>query len=223
MNYTDNVNFQFIGNKIISKKDVENIPANVPDRFVIDKNGFAVNIIDNFKIRFEENKRPSKFALSFNNSHRQLFVTNNGNVFSSNINVRDQKLSGFTIKNYIRQKVGIKPISGLTIAERFPVIEFDESVVLLQDKTHVLEEEGIVSMHTYPRSIDFRDIVSITLCDSINIHAIDLFYQDTTNILRKVEKKRFDKPKFDGDIDVDKFIEIKQDFNVVNDLNEFPF
>lgn len=223
MNYTDNVNFQFIGNRIISKKSAEDVPANIPDRFVIEKNGFAVNIIDNFKIKFEENKRPSQFALSFNNFHHQLFVTKNGNVFSSNINVRDQKLSGFSIKNYIRQKVGIKPISGLTIAERFPVIEFYESVVLLQDKPYVLEEEGIVSMHTYPRSIDFRDIVSITLCESINIHAVDLFDQDTTNILRKIEKKSYSKPKVDVNIDIDKFIEVKPDFNVVNDLDEFQF
>lgn len=223
MNYTDNASFQFIGNKIISKKSVENIPDNVTDKFVIEENGFAVNIIDDFKIRFEEKAETNQFALTFNNSNQLLFVTKDGKVFASNINVRDQKVSGFTIKSFNQKKVGRKPISGLTIAERFPVIEFDESVILLQDKPHVLEEEGIVSIHTYPRSVDFRDIVSITSCDSIGIHAIDLFDQDTTNILRKVEKKRFGKPKVNVDIDVDKFIEIKQDFNVVNNLDEFPF
>lgn len=223
MNYTDNVNFQFIGNKIISKKRVEDIPWNVPDKFVIENNGFAVNVIDDFTIRFEATTKPCQFALSFNNSNRQLFVTADGRVLSSNINVRDQKVSGFTIKNYNQKKVGIKPISGLTIAERFPVIEFDESVVLLQDKPHVLEEEGIVSMHTYPRSIDFRDIVSITLCDSINIHAIDLFDQDTTNILRKVERKKYVEPEKDADTAMGTSIEAEQDSNVVNDWEKLPF
>lgn len=177
MNYIDNSEFQFLGSKIVSKNDVKDIEEYFPDRYMIEEEGFATNIInfDQFKLRYQENSKLPKFALSFNNSGKQFFVSRAGLVYSSNINVRDQKILGFSINKFWSGKIGNKPITGQVVADQFPVIEFDEKVVLLQDKAFAIEEEAIISMRTYPRSTHFRDIITTTICDSINIHAIDLF------------------------------------------------
>lgn len=192
MNYIDNSLFQFVGNRI---KQVDNnnreLFKSAGERFVIEDDGFATNIVDydQFKLRNVQKSVLNQFALTFNNAGLQFFVTKRGNVFSSIINVKDQKVSGFTLKKFPIGNVGLKPISGQIVANRFPIVEFDEKVVLLQDKAFAIEDEAIISMHTYPRSLYFRDLVTITASESINLHAIDLFDQDMASIMPKVEKK----------------------------------
>lgn len=169
-NYSSLSSFQFISSEIERDKET-------PENYRIEK--FALNSLEASKLYDKVNDFSIENSLiSFNDANSQFMLLNNGEVCSTPLNVSKGKLSRPKIKTdskFTKLKDSGRPLSG-TIVAGLPVFEFDSQVFLLQDgKWLDLENDGIVSMHTYPRSTHFRDIVSITTDESINIHAIDTF------------------------------------------------
>ncbi len=176
MNYSSRSDFQFIGNKIESKQGS-------PDKYVV------TNFAENFDIGATLFHRDcdiyDKIVMSFNDVNDFYFITQNRKIFKSNIRVSNANISKL---NPIEDAIGIsdknwgRPLSGLVVAG-CPVIEYDDKVVLFQNKkTYILEDIPIISMRSYPKSTCFRDIVSITCEDCIDIFAIDVFDMDSSKM-----------------------------------------
>lgn len=57
----------------------------------------------------------------------------------------------------------------------FPILELENLIRhFLNYDNYILENEPAVSIHTYPKSSHFRDIVSVTTDDCVSIHSLDV-------------------------------------------------
>lgn len=183
MNYSGERDLCFFGNKL--KQDKE-----VPDNWAIER--FGVNINDDIKIVDEDNRIFNKHHLSlgFNSRTQQFLISNKGKIYQSKLNVSQQEISLIRLKE-IDKRLGQSAISGHIVANQFPVVEFLEKTVLIQDnKRHILEDEMVVSIHTYPNSNCFKDIISITKEDKISIHAVDLIDSNLDDLFPNIDRIR---------------------------------
>ena len=170
MNYSSGNDFQFIGNKVKRSKES-------PDNFYIER--FDESFKDFKELFSGENQLENEIIMSFNNRDRQFYITAKGGLLSADMRVRSTNISRLKPENISELKFNLKelgdPISGLTVADQ-TVVEFEEKLLLIhKDRIFTLESEGIVSMHTYPRSTHFKDIVSVTTDESVNLHAVSVF------------------------------------------------
>lgn len=170
MNYSSPKEFQFIGNRL-QKSKVS------PEKYEI--NAFDVTY-KNFESLFsDEEKFAAKIEMGFNSRDRQFYLLSDGRLYVSPVRVSNTVISRLnpTRNSGVKldyNKLG-RPLSGLSVADQ-QVIECEDNLVLIDGgKQYILEDESIVSMHSYPRSTHFRDIVSVTTEESINIHALSVF------------------------------------------------
>lgn len=171
INYSDKNVFQFVSNSI--KRNERG--SGKDDRYFISE--FAKSIKGSNEIVRDNNiKLLSESSLTFSGKNAQYLLDKNGNLWSSRLTVRSENLSRISYTEGIKNKLhkyGLA-ISGYEVAD-YPIIEFDEFVCLFQDNNNFeLETEPIVSIHTYPSSSHFKDLISITTEDSINLHSIDV-------------------------------------------------
>lgn len=185
INYSSSNDFQFIGNRMQRSKSA-------PERYEIEQFDTTFRSIDTLLTKDSE-ITASKLQLCFNGRDRQFFLTRNGALYYSDVKVKSAQISRFKIEQISSPRSNLKrfgtAISGTIIADQ-PIIEFDDKLVLVQNNEfYTVEEDSIVSMHTYPRSTHFKDVLSVTTEESINIHAIDVFDYDPAALF--VEPRRY--------------------------------
>lgn len=201
MNYMDSVRQQFISNTI-SKNETA-----AEDRFFISGFGNSITDID-FYIRENSKEAIENSRFLFNGNKKQYSLTRKGELFAGNLSVRDGKLSSLEFKKETDinlNKYGL-PITGKEVAS-FPVIEFEDSVCLIQNgEIFCLEDEGPVSIHSYPSSTHFRDILSVTAENYINLYSIDVISAPDIHLHPRTNYRNrhsFDTELFENSINLD--------------------
>ena len=198
INYSAGNDFQFIGNRVKRSKES-------PDYFDIEK--FDETFKDLKALLPVDNNLAGEILMSFNNRDKQFYVTEKGCLLGSDVKVKSANMSRLKPKNISDLKLNLnklgEPLSGLTVADQ-TVIEFEEQLILIhKNNSFTLEGEGIVSMHVYPRSTHFRDIVSVTTDNGINLHAVSVFDIQPEQLFvqpKKYYSTRFTEPYSDFNI-----------------------
>lgn len=170
MNYIDASTLEFLSNKIVKlDKNSER------DLYAISSFADSSDYIDEF-IRNSDKEIFQDRLLAFNGSNRQYALTENGVIFDGELKVKKGKLSSIGLSKlaeFADCDYG-EALFGSEVAG-CPVVEFENLVCIFQNnENYIIEEEPAVSIHTYPKSSHFRDIVSVTTDDSINIHSMDV-------------------------------------------------
>ncbi|MCM1140626.1 MAG: hypothetical protein NC453_18805 [Muribaculum sp.] len=184
MNYVDASTLEFLSNTIVKlDKDSER------DLYAISSFAVSSDLIDEF-IRNSDKKIFQDRVLVFNGSNRQYTLTENGVIFDGELKVRKGKLSSIGLNKFIEltdYDYG-EALSGGEVAG-CPVVEFENLVCLFQNKdSYILEEEPVVSIHTYPKSSHFRDIVSVTTDECVNIHSVDVLSKPCPEVHPQVNR-----------------------------------
>ncbi len=184
MNYSDKKNFNFFGNYIA--KNNQSAEGYVITEFGVNKYSIE-KLLSNQKVIEQKS-----IILSFNNRDIQYFISSDHSILSSKLNVSKGEISRLApckMNERINTRQLGKLISGDTLANHV-ILEFEDGLVLLDKKSKLLiEEDSIVNYHTYPRSKYFRDILTVTTEDSVNIHAIDVFDVDPTTVFPNADKR----------------------------------
>ncbi len=170
MNYSSANEFQFIGNKMQRSKEA-------PEKYHIAQ--FDTSFKDFNALISTQDIIASQIKMGFNNREKQFYLLSDGTIFSSEVKVKSGTIS--KLKPIISSQVKFdynllgNPLSGIMVADQ-PIIEFEDKLILINNNEQfIIEDEGIVSMHSYPRSTHFRDIISVTAEECVNLHAINVF------------------------------------------------
>lgn len=218
LNYSDKNDFQFISNSITPNEKGMGLEG----KYSIKE--FAKNI----KLRDEIVKKEdfdiiAESRLTFNGKEQNYLIDKSGNLWMSRLSVRKEHLTRISYEQALKSKLkkfGF-PILGKEVAG-YPIIEFEEQLCLFQnDDIYELEDESIVSLHTYPSSTHFKDLISVTAEESINLHSIDILSCPQEDLHPKINHRRV-KSKHDNEDYVQ--VPILTAPNIIMDSNiDLPF
>jgi len=187
MNYIDASTLEFLSNRIVKLSNSN--PER--DQYAIASFAEASDFIEKF-INNDYKELFQKRVLVFNGTNKQYMLTEEGFLFDGKLDVRKGKLSSIGLKKYteISNPDYGDALSGKEVAG-YPIVEFENSVCLFQnDNSYILEEDPVVSIHTYPKSSHFRDIVSITTDECVNIHSLDVLSNPCPEVHPQVSRHR---------------------------------
>lgn len=122
----------------------------------------------------------SEILYSFSSPKACFFFLNNGKIFHTNWNRfhdGEKKIalrSNFQeLPSLFKKEIIQKPITANTVSKDFHVLEYFDRVLLLQnDKVFTLEEKGVASVRTYNSSIRYRNLITTTDGEGINIFSV---------------------------------------------------
>lgn len=170
MNYINASTLEFLSNQIVKlDKNSER------DLYAISSFADSSDYVDEF-IRNSDKGIFQDRILTFNGPNRQYALTENGIIFDGELKVKRGKLSSIGLSKLAELSGGDygEALSGSEVAG-CPVVEFENVLCIFQNsENYIIEDEPAVSIHTYPKSSHFRDIVSVTTDESINIHSMDV-------------------------------------------------
>lgn len=114
----------------------------------------------------------------FNSSTSGFFFMNDGSFVNVNLNKPKDEEFYFTSRNHIlpnlsnKKRQYLKPIS-TSIVPKGCVVEYFDKVVLYQNsKAKIIETSPSINVRTYPTSIRYRNLISVTKDKEISIHSI---------------------------------------------------
>lgn len=223
MNYIDASTLEFLSNKIVKlDKDSER------DLYAISSFADSSDLIDEF-IRNSDKEIFQERVLAFNGSKRQYTLTENGVIFDGELKVKKGKLSSIELNKLLDltdHDYG-EAISGGEVAD-CPVVEFENLVCLFQNNdSYILEEEPAVSIHTYPKSSHFRDIVSITTDKCVNIHSVDVLSKPCPKVHPQINRhnSKIEENDHVGDFIIDSVLKLQNDVpsNRTGEDDDIPF
>jgi hypothetical protein len=178
INYEEQNNFEYFVNEtsVIEKKPEyskfdERIERRKITEFGKSKYGLQ-ELLENSSIQ-KENIR-----YCFNSSTAGFFFMDNGQFVNINLNKEKKENFYFTSKNHSlpmleeNKKTFKRPISS-SIVPKGCVVEYFDKVVLYQNsKAKIIESSPSINVRTYPSSIRYKNLISITKYDEITIHSI---------------------------------------------------
>ena len=170
MNYINASTLEFLSNRIVKAgKDSKH------DLYAISSFAESSDFIDGF-ITLDDKEIFEDRVLTFNGSNKQYALTKDGVIFDGELKVKKGKLSSIGMNKLTRliERDYGDALFGFEVAG-CPIIEFENLICLFQNNDScILEDEPSVSIHTYPKSSHFRDIVSVTTDECVNIHSLDV-------------------------------------------------
>lgn len=114
----------------------------------------------------------------FNSSSSGFFFMKDGSFVNINLNKENKEDLYFTSRNHLLPNIEskhrkiLKPISS-SIVPKGCVIEYFDKIVLYQNsKAKVIETDPSINMRSYPSSIRYRNIITVTKEKEISIHSI---------------------------------------------------
>lgn len=132
----------------------------------------AESLLANSKIDLQEIK------YCFNSSSSGFFLMNDGAFLNANLNKQKKERVYFSsrvsaLPNIAKEETKFsKPIS-TSIVPRGCVIEYFDKVVLYKnERAQIIENGAAISLRSYPSSLRYRHLISITKLDEIAIHSI---------------------------------------------------
>lgn len=170
MNYIDASTLEFLSNQIIKLDKDSN-----HDLYAISSFADSSNFVDEY-IKNSDKEIFQDRILTFNSTNRQYALTADGIIFDGDLKVKRGKLSSIGLSKLAALSDGNygEALFGSEVAG-YPLVEFENFVCIFQNnESYIIENEPAVSIHTYPKSSHFRDIVSVTTDECINIHSMDV-------------------------------------------------
>lgn len=178
INYEEQNNFEYFLNETASID-------NKPSYSKFDEQSERKKITEFGKSRFgmeklmeNTNIKIADISYCFNSSNSGFFFTRDGQFININLNKKKKEELYFTSRNHILPNLGTpkniltRPISS-SIVPKGCVVEYYDKVVLYHNgKAIIIENSPSINVRTYPNSIRYRNIITITKDDEILIHSI---------------------------------------------------
>lgn len=186
MNYHETNNSIFISNRIESNE------SGAIDRYSIKEFAFQSKNLNEL-LKKDSLKILEKGCSVFSGIRSQYAYTKSGKLYKGGLRVRDGRMSSIELEPEQTSKHNLKTfgqlISGREVAD-YPVMEFENAVYLLtKNDLYLLTDEPAVSIHTYPNSSHFRDLVTITTDEYIGLHSIDVISEAHPDLHPKPKRK----------------------------------
>lgn len=178
INYEEHNNFEYfvndtarIDNNLIYSRFDEQTERRRITEFGISKYGMS-------ELMAHSNVKVEDISYCFNSSTSGFFFTKDGQFVNINLNKENKQDYYFTSRNHIlpnlekKKKLLIRPVSS-SIVPKGCVIEYFDKVVLYQNgKAKIIENSPSINVRSYPNSIRYRNLISITKDEEISIHSI---------------------------------------------------
>ncbi|MBK8805588.1 MAG: hypothetical protein IPO21_02610 [Bacteroidales bacterium] len=124
------------------------------------------------------NIKAEDISYCFNSSTSGFFFTKDGQFINVNLNKEKKQDLYFTSRNHILPNLEVtkslltRPVSS-SIVPKGCVIEYFDKVALYQNgKAKIIENSPSINVRTYPSSIRYRNLISITKDEEVSIHSI---------------------------------------------------
>jgi len=124
------------------------------------------------------NLKAEDVSYCFNSSTSGFFFTKDGQFININLNKENKQELYFTSRNHIlpnlekSKKLFTRPVSS-SIVPKGCVIEYFDKVVLYHNgKAKIIENSPSINVRSYPSSIRYRNLITITKDEEISIHSI---------------------------------------------------
>lgn len=124
------------------------------------------------------NLKIDDIAYCFNSSTSGFFFTKNGQFININLNKENKQDFYFTSRNHQlpnldnTKKNFTRPVSS-SIVPKGCVIEYFDKVVLYHNgKAKIIETSPSINVRTYPSSIRYKNLITVTKEEEISIHSI---------------------------------------------------
>ncbi|MWB95528.1 hypothetical protein GON26_14250 [Flavobacterium sp. GA093] len=194
INYESNSSFEFLENEIEIRKQ-ENEHSFYDEKK--EKNlisNFGKNKITNELLIKNLASEDKEIKYAFNSSKKSFLITDKGKFYTSNFIVEndyDYFLDSLGIKSeekvlakeirisrtsfelpLVKNKKMLKPLSS-HIIENGCVLEFIDKIVLFKNnEAEIIDTDPSIILRTYPGSLRYKNILSVSKEDKITIHAI---------------------------------------------------
>ena len=124
------------------------------------------------------NLKVEDVSYCFNSSTSGFFFTKDGQFINININKENKQDLYFTSRNHQlpnlenQKKQFTRPMSS-SIVPKGCVIEYFDKVVLYHNgKAKIIETNASINVRTYPSSIRYKNLITITKDEEVSIHSI---------------------------------------------------
>lgn len=178
INYEEHNNFEYFVNETAG---IENKPAyskfdEYTERrriteFGKSKYGMS-QLLEHSELKLDD------ISYCFNSSSSGFFFTKDGRFVNINLNKENKGDLYFTSKTHLLPNLGNsvkllkRPVS-TSIVPKGCVVEYFDKVVLYQNaKAKIIETSPSINVRTYPSSIRYRNLISVTKDDEVSIHSI---------------------------------------------------
>lgn len=144
---------------------------------------------------------PDEINYCFNSSSSCFFLLKDGRFVTANLRKEEERsvnqenkevyLSSTVFelpRNNEDKLISKRPISS-SIVPKGCVIEYFDKVVLYQNgKAKLIETEPTISVRTYPSSLRYRNLITITKMEEVTIHSIFPFENEITSDVLSVDE-----------------------------------
>lgn len=178
INYEEHNSFEYFVNETTNIDDKpryskfdEQLERRIITEFGKTKYGMA-QLMEHSNIKVED------VAYCFNSSISGFFFTKDGQFININLNKENKQGLYFTSRNHLLpnlenpKKQLSRPVSS-SIVPKGCVIEYFDKVVLYHNgKAKIIETNPTINVRTYPSSIRYKNLITITKDEEVSIHSI---------------------------------------------------
>lgn len=181
INYEEQNNFEYFKNET---SEIENKPTTYSK---FDEHSERLRITEFGKSKFglsqlleHSDLKHENISYCFNSSTSGFFFTKDGKFLNINLNKEKKDDLYFTSRSHILPNLSIesslktfkRPIS-TSIVPKGCVVEYFDKVVLYQNsKAKIIEKSPSINVRTYPSSIRYKNLISVTKDSEVTIHSI---------------------------------------------------
>ncbi len=177
LNYKRNSYFEYIKNeteKMAQRPYFYSSMDESPEKVRISK--MAVNNYPMDVVLHEQGFATEDIQFCFNNSKTSFFFLQNGHVIATNWAHKSQEEARLSSKPHELSQdspeyLG-RPCSAISFAKGIIIKYFDKVVFLHHNQFSIIETEPVISVRTFPSSIQFKRLICITREDGLALHAI---------------------------------------------------
>ncbi len=178
INYEENNSFEYLVNettKIDNKPNYSRFDEQSERRRITE---FGKSKYDMAQLMEHSSLKAEDVSYCFNSSTSSFFFTKDGQFININLNKENKQELYFTSRNHLlpnlerTKNLLTRPISS-SIVPKGCVIEYFDKVVLYHNgKARIIESSPSINVRTYPSSIRYRNLISITKDEEVTIHSI---------------------------------------------------
>jgi len=197
INYKEHNNFEYFVNEIMSidEKPKYSKFDEQSERRRITKFGKAK--LEMAQLMERSNLKIENIVYCFNSSTSGFFFTKNGQFISINLNKDNKRDLYFTSRNHQLPNLGgmeknyTRPVSS-SIVPKGCVIEYYDKVVLYHNGiATIIENNPSINVRTYPSSIRYKNLITITKEEEVSIQSIYPFDDSDSRFKKSYHLKLF--------------------------------
>lgn len=178
INYEEHNNFEYFVNETTSIE-------NTPNYSKFDEQSERRRIIEFGKAKYgmaqlmeHSNLNAEEVSYCFNSSTSGFFFTKDGRFININLNKDNKQGLYFTSRNHIlpnlekSQKLFTRPVSSSVVPKGCVIEYFDKVVLYHNGQAKIIENSPSINVRSYPSSLRYRNLITVTKDDEVSIHSI---------------------------------------------------